>query len=175
MNSTVENNKLISNFGRVGLRASDPLDIGFDTFAETWISDYAEVYVVDAATLAVGEMPELLSRLDSTVAKRLREQRDIGRYLDAHVCIMVNKDLLQSKNLARESDASHYVSRKYWIDHESPVDDILRRLTLTWIDVGQASEGVVANRLEEFEELRARIEKRKGAGAAKDFLAAATS
>lgn len=172
MKTILDSTSLSSGLNRVGLKASEPLDIGSDAVAETWVSDYAELYLIDAATLTPDDMPELLSRLDSVVAKRLRQQRDAGRFLDAHVCIMVAKDLIRNGRLTRESDASRYVSRKYWIDRDAPVEEILRRLTLTWVDVDASSAGANLEHLQEFADLRKRIAVRKGAGAASDFLEA---
>lgn len=172
MKTTLGINSLNFGLDRVGLSGSEPVDIGSDTVAETWRSDYAELYVVDAAKLTPEAMPELLSRLDSIVAKRLRQQRDAGRFLDAHVCIMVDKGLIQDDLLTRESDASRYVSRKYWIDRNSPVEEILRRLTLTWVDVDATTTGTDSQHLQEFANLRNRIADRMGTGAASDFLEA---
>lgn len=173
MKAILDSAALNSGLDRVGLKAAgEPLKIGSNAVAETWTSDYAELYVVDGATLAADDMPELLSRLDSVVAKRLRQQRDAGRFLDAHVCILVAADMIQGGQLTRESDASRYVSRKYWIDRDAPVDDILRRLTLTWVDVDASSAGADSEHLQEFADLRKRIADRKGAGAASDFLEA---
>jgi hypothetical protein len=172
MKTFLDSSALSSGLNRVGLKASAPLDIDSDTVAETWTSDYAELYLVDAASLAPDDMPGLLSRLDSIVAKRLRQQRDAGRFLDAHVCILVAENLIQNGDLARESDASRYVSRKYWIDRDGPVEEILRRLTLTWVDVDPSSAEADLKHLREFADLRKRIAARKGAGAASDFLQA---
>lgn len=170
MKTLLEDAALKSGLDRVGLKAANPVDIGPDSVAETWTSEYAELYVVDAAALASEAMPELLSRLDSVVAKRLREQRDAGFFLDAHVCIMVDDKLIREDQLASESDSSRYVSRKYWIDRNSPVEEILRRLTLTWVDVEAISAGADSHLLHVFGDLRTRIAERKGAGAASDFL-----
>ena len=170
MKIILDSDVLDSGLNRVGLKVGEPLDIGSSAVAETWTSDYAELYLVDAATLTPDHMPELLSRLDSVVAKRLRQQRDAGRFLDAHVCILVAGDLIRGGQLTRESDASRYVSRKYWIDRNAPVDEILRRLTLTWVDVDASSLGTDSQNLQEFADLRKRIADRKGAGAASDFL-----
>ena len=157
---------------RVGLKGGERVEIGSDAVAETWMSDYAELYLVDATALTKGDMSELLSRLDSVVAKRLRQQRELGRFLDAHVCIMLPDNLIQDAELAQESDASRYVSRKYWINRDSPVEEILRRLTLTWVDVDTQSPEAGSQHLEEFSDLRKRIADRMGAGAASDFLLA---
>ncbi len=167
-----DSSALTTGLDQVGLTAGEPISIGSDAVAKTWSSDYAELYLVDAATLSSDQMPELLSRLDSVVAKRLRQQRDKGRFLDAHVCILVNASLIEGGQLARESDASRFVSRKYWIDRDFPVEEILRRLTLTWVDVDVASVGEEAQQLEEFTGLRKRIADRMGTGAAIDFLEA---
>lgn len=170
MKTIPDSTALDSGLDRVGLKAGEPLDIGSSAVAETWTSDYAELYLVDASTMTPDHMPELLSRLDSVVAKRLRQQRDAGRFLDAHVCILVAGDLIRQGQLSRESDASRYVSRKYWIDRNAPVEEILRRLTLTWVDVDASSVGTDPQHLKEFADLRKRIADRKGAGAASDFL-----
>ena len=170
MKTILDSAVLDSGLVRVGLKAGASLDIGPSAFAETWTSDYAELYLVDAAAFTTDHMPELLSRLDSVVAKRLRQQRDAGRFLDAHVCILVDGDLIQGGQLARESDVSRYVSRKYWIDRDAPVKEILRRLTLAWVEVDASSVGTDSQNLQEFADLRKRIAVRKGAGAASDFL-----
>lgn len=174
MKTIMESIELSSRLERVGLRVGEALDIGSASIAETWTSDYAELYLVDAAKLTPGDMPDLLGRLDSAVAKRLRQQRDAGRFLDAHVCIMVAGDLIRDENLTRESDASRYVSRKYWIDRDAPIQEILRHLTLTWVDVDASSAGTGADpqQLQGFADLRTRIADRKGAGAASDFIEA---
>jgi hypothetical protein len=163
---------LNSVLSKVGLKAAAPVSIGTNIIASTWASDYAELYVVDAEALSAGAMPEFLRQLDAVVAKRLRERRDAGKSIDAHVCIMITKALIKANDLTKESDASRYVSRKYWIDRDYPIEEILRRLTLTWVDVDAMSQGAIPFFPQEFSDLRERIAKRMGAGAANDFLEA---
>lgn len=172
MNALLEDAAFKAGLYRVGLTLGDPVHIRANATAETWRSDYAELYVVDASGLSSNAMPELLSNLDSVVAKRLRQQRDLGRYLDAHVCIVVSSEIIQADELIREADASRYVSRKYWIDQKCPVDEILRRLTLTWVDVDTSTGGATTQYLQEYAGLRERIAERKGSGAASEFLEA---
>lgn len=170
MRTILDSEKLASGLNRVGLRSGGAVDIGSNALAETWLSDYAELYVVDADTFDSAAMPMLLNKLDSVIAKRLREQRDAGRFIDAHVCIIVSDTLIRGGQLAKESEASRYVSRKYWIDRSAPVEDILRRLTLTWVDVEATGSGPVPQFFEEFSDLRERISNRMGSGAASDFI-----
>jgi hypothetical protein len=117
---------------------------------------------------------DLLDRADAVVAKRLRSQREAGRILDAHVCIAVNHTVLKNENLTRESEASRFVSRKYWIDRAIPVEEILRRVTLTWVNVDPAAIAVSPAIAEEFNEMRRRISSLKGTAAANEFLTAVT-
>ncbi len=170
MNIIPEHTELTSRLDKVGLTAGAQVDFGAGSVAETWTSDYAELYLVDAAAVTIGGISELLSRLDRIVATRLRQQRDAGRFLDAHVCILVSKEMLRDDQLKRESDASRYVSRKYWIDRSAPVEEILRRLTLTWVEVDAAAPGSDSQHLQEFSDLRKRIAARMGSGAASEFL-----
>lgn len=174
MNAIRDNSALDAVLNKVGLTSGEPVTIAPSTIASTWVSDYAELYVVDAHTLTPIAIADLLKQLDSVVAKRLRDQRDAGKSVDAHVCIMVANDLISGDQLIKEADASRYVSRKYWIDRTSPVDEILRRLTLTWVDVEAMAQGAAPLFSQEFSDLRERIAKRMGSGAATDFIEAQT-
>lgn len=169
--TTVAGNQMLSlGLNKVGLKPSESIEIEPETIASTWTSEYAELYVVDAADRDLATMPELLNKLDGVVAKRLRAQRDAGKFIDAHVCIIVADVALQGGQLTKESEASRYVSRKYWIDRKAPIDEILKRVTLTWVDVDATKATAPPLFPSEFADLRNRIATRMGAGAATDFL-----
>src|SRR4051812_28869168 len=105
------------------------------------------------------------------VAKRLREARDNGRLLDAHVCIVADTSAVKNAALKSEVDSSRFVSRKYWIDCASPTREILERLTLAWVEIKGAA--LSAGKFEappHLQALRQRVAEQKGAAAANAFL-----
>ena len=155
---------------RVGMEKAGAVDLAQNLRAMHWSGSYAELFVVDAPDVAPEHLSDLLILLDTTIAKRLRSARDQGDLRDAHVCILVDSGALKTPGLQAEAEISRFVSRKYWIDRERPVEDILQRLTLSWVDVQLAFQNNNFEVSPELDDLRDRIAQSKGAGAAKDFL-----
>lgn len=162
--------ELVAHLEMVGMKPGAPVDVTAGIRAETWSSDYAELYVLDVPDPHLPDIQALLDRADAIVAKKLRAQREAGKFLDAHVCIAVSEAILNDDRLVRESDASRFVSRKYWIDRAKPVEEILRRVTLTWINVDQAAASASPVIGDDLSEMRDRIASKMGTAAANEFI-----
>lgn len=156
---------------KVGLLPSAEVSVGPEATAYRWQSSYAELLVVDGRSKTAGELNELLTRVDAIVARTLREARANGRAVDAHVCIVADPKSLASNELKTEGESSRFVSRKYWLDSSKPLDEMLERLTLAWIelDTGGGSS-TQTNTPDNLLALRKKIAELKGAGAANAFL-----
>lgn len=162
--------ELDRHLSKVGLSrfGENSLDDGVN--AGIWRSDYAEVFIIEAPTSPNVNLKDFIQRIDVAVAKRLRSARDAGHQREAHVCIMLDGASVSGGQLKSESDISRYVSRKYWIDKDRPVEQILTRLSLAWIDLKDQSLSNSSNVPPELQSIRDRVSSMKGAGAANAFL-----
>lgn len=163
-------NELTGRFAKVGFSNFSDLILDENIETKLWESDYAEVFVVDASSSTKADLEDLLQRLDSAIAKRLRAAREAGEQREAHVCIIFDGTPISRGDLKSESEISRYVSRKYWIDNKSPIDHILRRLSLAWIDIQEQFSNDLAKASDQLQVMREHIMEKKGAGAAKEFL-----
>jgi len=161
---------LDEQLNRVGMEKVADVDLAENVRAQHWAGSYAELFVVDAPDTVPEKLQNFLSLLDKAIAARLRSARDKGEMRDAHVCILIDNGLFDKAALRSETEISRFVSRKYWIDRARPVEDILQRLTLSWVDVHLAFQSAPVLVSPELEGLRNRIAHLKGAGAANAFL-----
>lgn len=162
--------ELTGRFAKVGFSHFSDLVLDENLETKLWQSDYAEVFVVDASSSTKDDLEDLLQRLDSAIAKRLRAAREAGEQKEAHVCIIFDGTPISRDDLKSEAEISRYVSRKYWIDNKSPIDHILRRLSLAWIDIQGQFSSDLAKASDQLQGMRERVIEKKGAGAAKEFL-----
>ena len=161
---------LNGHLAKVGLSQFDDLLLDEDVNAKFWQSDYAELFVVNASSIQKEGLDGFLQKLDAAIAKRLRRARDDGNQREAHVCIVFDSGPIQRNDLKSEADISRYVSRKYWIDKNNLVDQILERLSLAWVDIQAQSLDATSHTPPELKDMRDRILMKKGAGAANQFL-----
>lgn len=162
--------ELNSHLAKVGLTQFEDLALDDLVSAKFWQSDYAELFVVNAASIEKERLDDFLQRIDFAIAKRLRQARDAGNQREAHVCIIFDSGPIHRGELKSESDISRYVSRKYWIDKNKLIDQILERLSLAWIDIQKRSLDASSETPQSLQKMRDRVLTRKGAGAAKDFI-----
>lgn len=162
--------QLTDRLAKVGLSHFGDLTLDDDLSADLWQSDYAEVFVVDASLSSRDGLEDLLQKLDMAIAKRLRAAREAGEQREAHVCIIFDGTPISRDDLRSEAEISRYVSRKYWIDNKSPIEYILRRLSVAWIDIQGQFSSDLSMASDQLQAMRVRITEKKGAGAAKEFL-----
>lgn len=168
-----ESPTLDMRLSEVGLRSSKPIQVLDQHWARTWRSEYADLFLISAPKSDAAELREILANVDGLVAAELRAARERGVFKDAYVCLVGMPEHLQSTDFVKESDASRFVSRKYWISTESMLETIFQRLSLLWVEIKPPSPDARAGSTAVKEsELRARLLDRKGAGAASRFLEA---
>ena len=166
----IDMTELNDQLGKVDFSQFADLALDDEITAKFWRSDYAEIFIVNASSLNKEGLEGYLHKLDAAIAERLRKARDEGEQREAHVCIVFDSGPVHINDLKPEAEISRYVSRKYWIEKDNLVEQVLERLSLAWIDIQTKAlnnSSVIPTHLHE---LRERVANKKGSGAAKQFM-----
>lgn len=166
----IDMTELNHQLGKVNFSQFADLSLDNEITANFWRSDYAEIFIVDAASLDKNGLDEFLKKLDTAIAGRLRKARDEGEQREVHVCIVFDSGPVHINDLKPEAEISRYVSRKYWIEKDNLVQQVLERLSLAWVDIQTKALNNSSSIPAHLHELRERIANKKGAGAAKQFM-----
>lgn len=166
----IDMTELNDQLGKVNFSPYVDLSLDDEITAKFWQSDYAEIFIVNASSLNKNGLDGFLQKLDTAIAGRLRKARDEGGQREAHVCIVFDSGPVHINDLKPEAEISRYVSRKYWIEKDNLVEQVLERLSLAWVDIQTKALNNSSSIPFHLQELRERIANKKGTGAAKQFM-----